>query len=53
LLSHSHLPEALFSLKDEAASLESLSKKLAKIDPHMAFWLGILNIVGEQQKETA
>jgi hypothetical protein len=44
LLSHSHLPEILFTMKDLDTSLDSLSQKLAQIHPDLAFWIGILKV---------
>lgn len=44
LLSHSHLPDTLFSMKGSEASLESISHTLAQSHPDLAYWLGILSI---------
>lgn len=44
LLSHSHPPQSLFSMKSEEISLDSVSKILAHHYPNLAFWLGLLSI---------
>jgi hypothetical protein len=46
LLSHSHMPETLFSMKGDEASLDGISRVLASRHPDLAFWLGILKIEG-------
>ena len=52
LLSHSHLPEILFTMKEADASLDSISLAVAKTHPEIAFWIGILGL-GEAQEEAA
>ncbi len=52
LLSHSHLPEVVFTMKDNQATIDTLSKELARVHPDLAFWLGILS-VGSDQEEAA
>ena len=44
LLSHSHLPETIFGLKDDQVSVDQISRALATAHPELAFWLGILEI---------
>ncbi len=54
LLSHSYVPQSLFALESPNINLESLSQALAKNDPHLAFWLGILKVkrgAGESELE--
>ena len=50
LLSHSHLPDSLFTLKSADISLESISRTLANLHPDLAFWLGILSVSELQQE---
>lgn len=51
LLSHSHLPEVLFKDFSGTPSLDSLSRELARSQPDLAFWLGILEITEISSKE--
>lgn len=44
LLSHSHLPENLFHLRGNDATLDGMTKTLATSHPDLAFWLGVLTI---------
>jgi hypothetical protein len=46
LLSHSHLPEVLFTVEGGHATLDQLSRNLANVHPDHAFWLGILTFAG-------
>jgi hypothetical protein len=52
LLSHSQLPEVVFSMKENDVNVENLSRQLARMNPDLAFWLGILS-VGSDQEEAA
>lgn len=47
LLSHSQPPESVYTLKEDAIAIDSLSRDLAKSHPDLAFWLGILTIESE------
>ncbi len=53
LLSHSHLPEALFTMKEAQTDLDQLSRALARIYPDLAFWLGILTFADDANAETS
>ena len=44
LISHSHLPTSLFSLKEGDITVESMSRHLAQTYPDHAFWLGVLEL---------
>ena len=54
LLSHSHIPDIVFSMKENEATLDHLSRSLAQIHPDLAFWLGILSVnPGQNEQEEA
>ena len=44
LLSHSHLPTSLFTYPSGEATLPSMTSRLAKEHPDLAFWLGFLTL---------
>jgi hypothetical protein len=44
LLSHSHLPETIFTMTGEEANLDHVSRTLAQKYPDLAFWLGIVKL---------
>jgi hypothetical protein len=48
LLSHSHLPEAIFTMAGEAVELDTVSRTLAQKHPDLAFWLGIVDLQVER-----
>lgn len=50
LLSHSQLPEVVFTMKENDVTVDSLSKHLARINPDLAFWLGILSVGSDQEE---
>lgn len=52
LLSHSQLPDVVFSMNENETNVDSLSRQLAKAHPDLAFWLGILS-VGTDQEEAS
>lgn len=47
LLSHSHIPETMFSLKSNALEPQNIVRTLSHNDAHTAFWLGLLSIQHE------
>ncbi len=53
LLSHSHLPQNIFSLAHESISIDELSRSLATAQPDHAFWLGILQLKAEAQERAS
>lgn len=48
LLSHSQPPDSVYSLKENAVTIDTLSRDLAKPHPDLAFWLGILTIESDR-----
>jgi hypothetical protein len=50
LLSHSSIPDSIYSMKGDAIAIEEISKTLALRHPDLAFWLGILTF-NEKTKE--
>ncbi len=44
LVSHSHLPESIFSAQTDQISVEGLSRAVASATPNHAFWVGVLQI---------
>jgi hypothetical protein len=50
LLSHSYMPQVLFSIESKDTNLDSITRNLSKLQPNHAFWLGILSI---ESKESA
>jgi hypothetical protein len=44
LISHSHLPESIFSLDADKLNVDSLSRLMASAAPNHAFWVGVLQI---------
>jgi hypothetical protein len=53
LLSHSHLPENIFSANRDDLTIDRLSQTLAKTRPDHAFWLGILHLVSAAAERAA
>lgn len=49
LISHSHLPDSVFSLSSDQLSVESISRAVALANPNHAFWVGLLKI-GDDSK---
>jgi hypothetical protein len=47
LLSHSHVPENLFSWKSNSLDSQKIVRALSQSDAHTAFWLGLLSIKAE------
>lgn len=44
LVSYSHLPEQIFGIKESEMSLDTISRRLAKDQPNLAFWVGLLSV---------
>lgn len=44
LVSHSHLPESVFTTDTRDLSVDSLSRLIAAASPNHAFWVGVLQI---------
>ncbi len=44
LVSHSHLPEGVYSLNDSQVTLDTLSRLIANASPNHAFWVGVLEL---------
>ena len=44
LISHSHLPEAVYGLQDSQLTVESMSRLIATACPDHAFWVGVLEL---------
>lgn len=44
LISHSHLPEGVFSLEGSTLNVDSLAKLIATSSPNHAFWVGLLQL---------
>ncbi len=44
LVSHSHLPEAVYGMNDEQVNVEGLSRLIANMNPNHAFWVGVLEL---------
>ena len=50
LLSHSQVPDVVFSMNEYETNVDSLSRNLAKVHPDLAFWLGILSVGSDQEE---
>lgn len=50
LVSHSHLPESVFTLPGPQMNVDSLSKMIASSSPNHAFWVGVLQIGQAEEK---
>lgn len=48
LLSHSHLPDLLFSIKDNEIALDPMTRRLSQAGPSLAFWAGILSVSADK-----
>jgi len=50
LVSHSHLPESVFSLPGSDLNVDALAKMIATSSPNHAFWVGVLQIGQAEEK---
>lgn len=52
LISHSHLPEGIFSVQTDQVTVDGLSRAVAASTPNHAFWVGVLQI-GSGKREAS
>lgn len=50
LISHSHLPDVVYTLGDDQLTLDSISRQIANASPDHAFWVGLLQLGGTEAK---
>lgn len=53
LVSHSHLPEAIFGAADDTMTVDSLSRLVATASPDHAFWIGLLQLGSSNKAKAA